>query len=305
MICATPGFIGIGVQKSATTWIYDNLHDHPEVCVSEVKEINFFSHHYDHGFQWYERHFAPSDRTQIRGEISPSYFYEPAVPERIARYAPTVKLLLVLRDPVERAISNHKHEVRERHFMGPDLDFESGLANNPTYVEQGLYATHLRRWLQFFPREQIHIVLFEDVVNDPMRVAIGVFRFLGIDESHVSKALNEASNAGHINRSPQLHEARRRLRLAIAGAGLGRAWEGLARLGLRKVYREYNRLPSEALVPPVSEETRRALRRRFDGEIKELEQLVGCNLAAWRAPEIPESAADGDVPKLLKPLASG
>ena len=151
-----PTYVGIGAQKCASTWLHRILAEHPQVAVPEAKEVDFFSWRFDHGYQWYERQFATGPETAVaRGEISPSYFAEPAVPARIARYAPEVRVLLSLRDPVQRALSNHRHEVREGHLTGPDLSFEAGLANNPMYVEQGLYATHLRQWLHHFPRERI------------------------------------------------------------------------------------------------------------------------------------------------------
>ena len=105
----------------------------------QVKEVDFFSYRYDHGYQWYERCFQSAKPARARGEISPSYFAEPAVPgARRAISAPTPKSCCRLRDPVERALSNHRHEVRVGHLTGADLSFETGLANNPMYVEQGL-----------------------------------------------------------------------------------------------------------------------------------------------------------------------
>jgi hypothetical protein len=287
-----PGFVGIGAQKCASTWIYDILSDHPEVCVSAVKEVNFFSYHFDHGYQWYEGQFDCSD-DRLRGEISPSYFYEPAVPARIARYHPDAKLILALRDPVDRAISNHKHEVRVGHFSGDDLSFEAGLRNNPNYIDQGLYATHLKRWLEHFPAERILTVLFEDIVADPEQVARRVYAYLGIDESHRSEALDTRSNTGHLNRSPGLDGIRRQIRLSLARIGLAGAWEKLARSGLRNIYRRYNWLPAEAQIPPVSAEARNDLRQRFASEVEELEAILGRSLKHWRA--LPARAAAGDA----------
>ena len=77
-----PTFIGIGAQKCASTWIYDILKDHPDVALSELKEVDFFSYKYDHGLQWYENNFSEAGTQSVIGEISPSYFHEPAVPAR-------------------------------------------------------------------------------------------------------------------------------------------------------------------------------------------------------------------------------
>ena len=89
--------LGIGVQKCASTWLYDILLDHPQVALSEHKEIDFFSYHYGRGYQWYENHFRSESPQHFSGEISPSYFVEGLVPERLKLYAPDAKILVSLR----------------------------------------------------------------------------------------------------------------------------------------------------------------------------------------------------------------
>jgi hypothetical protein len=219
------------------------------------------------------------------GEVSPSYFHEPAVPARVRQLSSAMRMILLLRDPVERAISNHRHEVKLGHLRGSDISFERGLANNPTYVEQGLYSTHLSRWLDHFPREQLLVVLFDEVVAKPLAVAGRVYRFLGIDHDHRPAALENRSNASYLVRSRPVDEVRRQLRLTASRVGLGGAWEWLARNGARHYYRRINRLASEARIPPVSEEARATLyRAAFAAEVDHLENLLGVSLDAWRAP---------------------
>ena len=79
---AKPNFVGIGAQKCASTWIYQILSDHPDVSLSTKKEIDFFSYRYHHGSLWYEKHFPDKPGATATGEVSPSYFHEPAVPSR-------------------------------------------------------------------------------------------------------------------------------------------------------------------------------------------------------------------------------
>ena len=94
-----PTYIGIGAQKCASTWLHRILAEHPDISVPEVQELDFFSYRFDHGYQWYERCFQSAKPARARGEISPSYFGEPTVPGRVARYLPEAKILLSLRDP--------------------------------------------------------------------------------------------------------------------------------------------------------------------------------------------------------------
>jgi len=276
-----PSYVGIGAQKCASTWLHRILAEHPQVAVPETKEVDFFSYRYDRGYQWYERCFDGAPDARARGEISPSYFCEPAVPERVARYVPEAQIIVSLRDPVERALSNHRHEVREGHLVGPDLTFETGLANNPMYVEQGLYATHLKKWLRHFPRERILVVLMEDVAADPLGVARSVYGFLGIDASFVPAGLTERYNQSFATRSPALGAMKDTLYAATRLPGLRWAWGAAAGIGLRTMYRGINKVPSDVVIPPPAEQTLQRLRQHFQPEILELETLIGRSLAPW------------------------
>jgi hypothetical protein len=270
-----PTYVGIGAQKCASTWLHLILAEHPEVAVPAIKEIDFFSYHYDHGYQWYERCFRSAKPARARGEISPSYFSDPAVPERIARYLPEAKILLSLRDPVERALSNHRHEVRVGHLTGPDLSFESGLKNNPMYVAQGLYATHLQNWLRHFASAKILVVLMEDIEADPQAVCAKVYRFLGVDDRHNSSFVNRWSPLGAVKD-------------AVYGAtrlpGLRHLWDAAAGAGLRSLYRGINNVPSSAVIPPPDAQTLHELREQFAPEVRELEKMIGRSLTAWLEP---------------------
>jgi hypothetical protein len=288
---ARPNYVGIGAQKCASTWLHRILESHPQVSAPNVKELDFFSYRFDHGYQWYERWFAHAAAgTRARGEVSPSYFHEPAVPARVAQYAPDARILLTLRDPVERALSNHRHEVRMGHLSG-DLTFEAGLANNPMYVEQGLYATHLRRWLGHFPAEQLHVVLVDDLLRDPLAVSRAVYRFLGIDEEFVPPGLVERYNKSFVARSRVLAGVKDAAYGATRWPGLRWAWNAATGLGLRSLYRGVNQLPSQEVIPLPQPETIERLRDRFAPEVQELEQLLGRPLPGWLGRVRPVEAA--------------
>ena len=277
-----PTFVGIGAQKCASTWIYDVLRDHPQVRLSECKELDFFSYHYDRGYQWYERQFAGPGDTDVVGEVSPSYFHEPAVPERLRTYLPQAKVVVSLRDPVERALSHHRHAVRVGDIVGNDLSFESALASNPMYLEQGCYATHLRRWFNHYPREQILVLLYEDIANEPVEAAQRIYRFLGVNPEHRSVSLEKRSNVSHVSPYVALEKTRKALRGAVRSVGLEKAWEWSAGLGVRRLYHQLNRRPSNEAIPPVAERTVDELRSFFQDEIVQLEQLIGRQMAGWR-----------------------
>jgi hypothetical protein len=275
-----PTFLGLGAQKCASTWLHDLLSDHPQVCMAELKEIDFFSYWYDFGLQWYERHFAHPERPAI-GEISPSYFHNPLVPQRIRRYAPGMRLILMLRNPVTRAESNHRHEVRTGHVAGDDLSFEFGLKNNPSYIEQGRYATHLERWYQFFPREQVHVVIVDEPDADRAQIARGIFNFLGIDTDHLSRSADRAANVSSLRRSPQLEALRQHAQAGFHRLGMQNVWSLAANAGAQRIYRHLNWQRPEEIIPPAKPATIDDLKELFKPEILRLQTLLGRSLHSW------------------------
>lgn len=188
-------FVIAGVQKGGTTALFDYLGDYPDVALSDVKEVHFFD---DEGQDWaapdyaaYHAHFpAPDGRP--RGEATPIYSYWPGSLERIAAYNPTMKVILALRDPVERAWSHWRMEsargaetqpfawcIRE----GRQRMFEAwpwGHHREFSYVERGFYAEQLERLFGLFPREQVLVLRSEDLRADPGPPLAEVRRFLGL-----------------------------------------------------------------------------------------------------------------------------
>lgn len=270
----------MGVQKCATTWLHRILEEHPDIGVPSRKEIDFFSRHYDHGYAWYERWFEQCRQAAV-GEVSPSYFYEPAVPGRVARFVPDVKIVAIFRDPVERTLSNHRHEVRVGHMAGPDLSLETGLENNPTYVDQGRYATHLRRWLDCFPESQILTVLMDDIREDPAAVAARVYGFLNVDPAYRPGSLEQQPNRSFANRHRTLSAVKDRMYGMTRRPSLHWLWATGVRVGGRAAYRRLNVVASSDAIPEPKESTIAGLREEFTPEVQELSRMIGRSLEHW------------------------
>lgn len=275
-----PNFIGIGAQKCASTWLFDIIDTHPQASLSSHKELDFFSRYFDYGFQWYERNFADCEGDAI-GEISPSYFNCYEAPERVKAYAPEAKILLSLRHPLERALSNHRHDVRIGLLTGDDLRLQTALANNPSYVDQGLYALHLQRWREVFPEDQILVVLMEEIIADAAATAKRVYQFLGLDEEHSSPALSERSNESYVHRSAKLEASKNWLRGLVRGVGGEKVWRALGDTGLTDWYRRNNRLPSSAVIPAPSLAELQQLQDCFAADLEKLPALLEQDLPAW------------------------
>ncbi|MEW6128443.1 MAG: sulfotransferase domain-containing protein [Acidobacteriota bacterium] len=197
---ALPDYIIIGAQRSGSTSLYNYLTWHPDVDSAITKEIHFFNFLYDKGIDWYKSHFAKTEYLRknglITGEASPYYIYSQAAPRRIREHIPEVKLIALLRNPINRALSNfNMHEPETRSFERAVLDemrlitsnhhvdfhtmmesFEKGMS----YLLRGIYIEQLQPWFEIFPKEQILALKSEDLYGDTRRVYERVTGFLGL-----------------------------------------------------------------------------------------------------------------------------
>ena len=207
-----PTFLVIGAQRSGSTSLEEYLSAHPAVLTAVVKEVQYFHHHYAKGDFWYRSRFPPIPRQGLVrrrigvspaiGEASPDYLFDPRVPARVHAFDPRMKLIAVLRDPVERAhsqwrmITRHGHETRsfEDALDREEAEFEhewekllatSGFDPVPyrmSLVARGRYAEQLEHWLTVFPRTQMLVLVSEDMFTDPPSTMARVADFLGIPE---------------------------------------------------------------------------------------------------------------------------
>jgi hypothetical protein len=195
-----PDFLILGVQKAGTTALYAYLRWHPQVTGPSWKEVSFFDRHYRRGVPWYRGHFPVRSAGRVVGEASPGYLFHPLAPERVKATVPGAKLIVLLRDPVDRALSHYHHEValgREPLSFEDALDAEEErtrgeeerLVEQPnyfsqawwdyTYAARGRYAEQLERWLAVFPAEQLLVLASEELAREPARLYAEVLAFLG------------------------------------------------------------------------------------------------------------------------------
>lgn len=274
-----PTVIGIGAQKCATSWMHSVLGVHPQVGVSDPKEVDFFSYYFDRGYQWYERHFSHLADCVARCDTSPSYFYDPRAAERAWGYNNELKIIVLLRDPVARAYSNHLHEVIKGNIESQS--FEEGLLNNPAYLEQGRYYTHLKRWVDTFGPQQVLVLIAEEIFADPVRSAASVYDFVGVNANFVSAVASERRNVSDVARSPGLRRALRSGGDLMRRVGLE---EQLVRIkstspvaGILKA----NSADIRDQVLPMQESTKHHLSEYFAPEVLELVDMLGRQSLPW------------------------
>jgi Sulfotransferase domain len=222
-----PEFLIVGVQKGGTTSLYKYLEQHPCVASAFAKEVHFFDNHtrdykYGKGIAWYRSHFVYGifrlyhqllhQKALITGEGSPDYIFDLHAPKRIAETLPRVKLIILLRNPVDRAYSHYLHNIRA--FWDPKrepLSFEEAIAVEAdrlqgerekllrdesyfsysymhySYLRRGLYADQLETWFNLYSREQILILQSEKFFADPRNIFNQVLDFLELPQLELSE----------------------------------------------------------------------------------------------------------------------
>src|SRR6188508_2795579 len=128
-----PTFIGIGAQRAGTTWAYNCLAEHPQVFMTRKKELHFFYVNYSRGLDWYAAQFAGAGSAVARGEITPDYLYHPEALSNIARDVPDVRLFVILRNPIDRAVS--AYALHAQRYAG--LSFAQALAGDDELIDRG------------------------------------------------------------------------------------------------------------------------------------------------------------------------
>jgi Sulfotransferase domain len=206
-----PQFLIIGAQKSGTTTLFDYIAEHPCIGSPTAKELHFFDRldRLDQGLSWYRAQFptqwqALTHRLHhrhplITGEATPSYLFNPMAPQRIAKALPNIKLIILLRNPIDRAFSHYQMSRRngketlsftdaieqEHHRVATVLErmqqdaqyFDSAYARY-SYLSRGIYIKQLEHWHQFFPRKQFLVLKSEDFFANPQATLAQVFQFL-------------------------------------------------------------------------------------------------------------------------------
>lgn len=186
-------FIGIGAQKSGTSWVYACLYEHPEIC-APIKEIHFFSRpRFSKGKDWYEAHFTKCETGKLCGEFSTSYLFSSDAPERIHNLYPEVKLIAILRNPIDRAYSQYRNAIKAGEIT-ESVTFESYQMTEESVRMQGCYTEQLVRYDALFPKEHILVLIYEDMRKDPIAFMKQIYQFLGIDDTFVSSMVHREIN---------------------------------------------------------------------------------------------------------------
>jgi hypothetical protein len=288
-----PNFIIIGAAKAGTTALYWYLEEHPDVFMSPVKETNYFAYGVDGGgnllygdpdvhrfpiktLAEYEQLFARSDGARAVGEASPIYLESPQAPARIRDQLPGVRLVCSIRQPVDRAYSDYLMYLRRR---GRRFDPEQQLTPSAEWAQPdsrwmqvSRYYDQLSRYFAVFPRDQIHVMLFDDLKANPAGAVQQVYRWLGVDPNFVPD-LNTPHAMGGL-------PASRFLEGLFTTSAISKAVRPLVP---RQATNWVKRLRSRNLrkAPPLPLDLRQQLTRPLHEDIRKTAELLGRSLDHW------------------------
>lgn len=295
-----PTFLVIGAPKAGTTSLYVYLAEHPEVFMCEVKEPRFLALDDPQlaNVTWsrpapattigqYEALFASAGAAKAIGEASTLYLRSAKAAERAAQLMPDVKLIALLRDPVERAYSAWGHLRREG--VEPIADFEEAIEREPRrigrpgfrnlmrYVEAGRYAEQLERWYAHFPTSALLVGLTDELRRDPVGFMERCHAHLGVDPSFVAHVHLKHNISGEV-RVRLLHRllrgqipdsARRAIRRVTPPGVRRRVAQRIATWNLRPF-------------PPLDDRVYERLAPRFEDDLVRLRSLIGRDLSEWK-----------------------
>ena len=297
MVKNKPNFIVIGAMKSATTSLYTYLKQHPEIFMTKIKEPMFFNNYKQNldykvlgskskkltTLEDYWLMFEDVSSEKAIGAASPAYIYNKKAPQLIKENLQNVRIIAILRQPVDRAYSNYLHVVRadkeNSNSFEESIEKEKERINEKWsplyhYIEKGYYSDQLQRYYDLFPSEKIKVYLFEDIIKSPKETLKDIFKFLEVDEN----VEIDTSNKSNVSGTPK----------------------GILGFVLKKM-RFYNLMPKFAISEylssrlvhfifksaykepeKLSQEFRKELTHKYyKEEISKLEKLIGRDLSKW------------------------
>jgi hypothetical protein len=288
-------FIGVGGMKCASSWLTFCMEDHPKICFpKERKELHFFNEKFsfsgiyknwkkntrfeDNGLKWYKSQFRNCKKENIKGEFSTQYLADEVALKRIKKLFPKVKILMVLRNPVNRAYSEYLFNQRYGgHYK--NLSFEEAIEKNPYILEKGLYGKYVKMWMDNF--KKVKVVFLDDIKKNPKKIVRDTYDFLGVEKNFVPKHLNVKVNA---RKKPKFKFVNDSINFAGRTAMKSKLLFKIATLvGLDVLARRIvdSNVKDDSSFEEMKEETKKKLIKFYEKDVKKLEKISGKNLQNW------------------------
>ncbi len=263
-----PNFLVIGAPRAGTTYIFKNIELHPNIFMPNPKEIHFFDRSYDRGISFYEKYFKKANGCAAIGEATPAYLHTGQVASRIKTHLPDAKLIVCLRNPVDRLYSRFWN-AKAKFSSNKKLSFEEKIKFKPEFIEEGFYDIHLQRYFLLFPKENFLILFFDDMIRNPALFLQKIYNFLQVDTTFLSPIMDKNVNAASAKKFLAKNLYVYYLQKLIAATGLK---------GISEKINEVNK----TVIPKMLPQTRQWLINDiYAVHNNNLEKLLDIDLSAW------------------------
>ena len=286
-------FLGLGAEKSGTTWLFAALKKHPDVFMPESKELYYFNHDYwhrpnvrnyrfDKPVNWYLSFYDNAAPQQWKGEICPAYLMDRFAARKIYAFNPDVKLFAMLRNPVERAFSQYLFYIQIGE-LDSKTTFLEAIKTHQEILTRGLYHEQLERYYSIFPPSSLLVMLLDDLKKDSTLVLRRVQRHLGLRE-YIPKDIDDAVNVSMVPRFELLNRIYAKGKYYARKYSLNRLLDFLNTTGVADAlnslrYMNFRPAPVKRTVDPA---TAQELKPFFRADIEQLEKLLDRDLDAWK-----------------------
>jgi hypothetical protein len=285
----TLDFVGVGAARSGTSWLARCLAEHPDVFIPDVKELHFFDNDtvFDPTLAPLLPHFRSARADQKLGEFTPRYLISRSALERIRVAFPDVRILVCLRDPVERAFSQYCY-FRFNLRKEPVERFDDALTGfyREDYLVKSLYHEQLVTLFEIFPKERVLVVLFDRIADEPAVLVSEVFRFLEVDPAFTPQTVRRTVNASRRERAaPPSTVARVVRHLTYSKGPASRAVRKFVPDAIDALGHRFSARNGRGRLTPLDEATRaRIYDRYFAADLESTEALLGLDLSRWKHP---------------------
>ena len=270
-----PNLIYIGPDKAGSTWLFQLLSHHKDAFVTPAKDLYFFDRYFDKGLEWYSRQFETDQDHQVIAEVSHDYLYSVRAAERMSGVlAGDARLMVCLREPVERAFSAYLYMVKCGQFNGT---FEQAIERFPGLVDRGMYGKHLSKYLDYFPRERLIWTSFGQLRQDPQQFANQVFSRIGLSSIRLSEQLTARSLPAGQSRCVALTRLVRLIAKLVRDAGMPQLVGHVktSRLVQAILFSSF----TAANRPRMAASSRERLRDLFAPDARLLDRVIGTDLS--------------------------
>ena len=282
-------FIGVGFAKSGTTLCANLLDEHPEICMSIPKEVQFFNdkrsfyhkpyseNRYKKGETWYYNHWAHSKAVQKCGEISPQYIMDDEAMDRIAADLPNSKIIVCLRNPANTCFSFYGMALH--HHKANLQSFDIEIRNNKDIFERAFYYEKIKKLNALFPSDKIFYFVLEEFQKSPEKIIKDLYRFIGVDDSFLPTSKDKFFNAAAITKSIFLRKFEKYFVDILSGFGLTNIIKFLKKNTLVKKLQSFNAKPiATSKISPVD---RKYIYDLVYDDMLALSALTGKDFSFW------------------------